>query len=311
VLGAAAPDVDQLDDSAASLTVSASDTSMGEILSASLAACRLFGHGSTSQIVGLPVLSLLPEPVRTLWQRRLQTMVRLGFSSSLNRTEVTFVQQVNGSAIPVLLSLMESTPDELTSTPRLTISMDRLRCEESVIFFAGPQHGLRVQSGSATTLALMGVDAEYLSREVYSIKHLLPSADRNSFDSDDWAPWAMLALLEGSVGRMMQGVESSSKHRRNSLLAMRGKSGKKARANMRRMRDLDRRLATELREYLESSQAHSRGDSLLMLAGVADNGTGSGGRGIGATSTSSRPRGMVIMTGLLLTLASGDDFTSA
>ena len=48
VLGAPAPDVDQLDDSAASLTVSASDSSLGEILSASPAACRLFGHSSTS-----------------------------------------------------------------------------------------------------------------------------------------------------------------------------------------------------------------------------------------------------------------------
>lgn len=83
---------------------------------------------------------------------------------------------------------MESTPDEVTSSPRLTVSMDRLRCEENVIFFAGPRSGLRVLSASASSLSLMGVDAEYLQRESYSIKHLLPSADRGSFDAEDWAP---------------------------------------------------------------------------------------------------------------------------
>lgn len=240
------------------------------------------------------MLSLLPEPVRTLWHRRMQRMIRLGFSPSLNHTEVSFVQQNGGAAIPVLLSLMESTPDEMTSAPRLTVSMDRLRCEENVIFFAGPQAGLRVLSASASSLALMGVDAEYISRESFSIKHLLPSADRASFRSEEWAPWAMLSLLESSSGADRRGKAGAERTARSALMAMsRGKAGKKMRAQAKRMRELDRRLAIELREFLEAGEARSRGDSLLMLAGAdhAVGGAAAGGNA-GAAGTTTATRGL-------------------
>jgi len=135
VFGSEAPPVDQLDDSTASLTLSASEGSVGEILSASPSTCRIFGFANTSQVVGLSFQTLLPEPVRTIYNRRLQHLQQYGFSDALNQTEVAFGLPSSGAALPVIISLMESTPDESTSAPRLSVAVDALRCDEHVIFF--------------------------------------------------------------------------------------------------------------------------------------------------------------------------------
>jgi len=124
VLGQQAPHVDQLDDTAAGLTLSANDGSIGEVLSASPAACRLLGHANTSQLVGSPFTTLLPDPVRGVYRQRISELQNNGWSNHLNRTEVTFVQHTNGSAIPVVLSLMEATPELSTSSARLAVTID-------------------------------------------------------------------------------------------------------------------------------------------------------------------------------------------
>jgi len=157
-IGAPAHTIDSLDDTAAVLTIAGGGGNALEILSATSAACSVLGHASTSQLVGLSACQILPEPVRQVWQARMDGITQRGFGPYLGFAEVGLVQSSSGAVTPCLLSLQEATPDEDTSRPRLQLAFDQLSSQDNIIVFSGSKQGYKLLCASQRSLSLLGAD---------------------------------------------------------------------------------------------------------------------------------------------------------
>ena len=128
----------------------------------------------------------------------------------------------SGAVLPVIISMLESTPDEVTSAPRLSVGIDVLQCNEHVVFFGG--QGLKVLSASSRSLQLLGVENDQLQREAQPITLMFPTLDDQRVEQGEWDMELMESMLEPGAGGG-GGLEGSDKEARwllNELRRMRG-----------------------------------------------------------------------------------------
>lgn len=208
-IGARTPTINSLDDTVPELTMAAGGGNALEIISATTGTCTALGYSSTSQLVGMHSCQILPEPVRSVWQTRMEAIVRNGFGPYLGFAEVGLVQTINGAVKPCVLSLKEATPDEDTSRPRLQLALDPLSTQDNILVFAGKQQNFKILCASQRSLTLLGSDAHILEKEPQFASKWLPSLQLGEASASAMELQMKLGL---SVTRELLGISGGSVH---------------------------------------------------------------------------------------------------
>jgi len=180
--------------SSAVLTVSGAVRNVGEILSASTAACRMMGH-SQSSLVGQNINIIVPPPLKESHDDVMMRFRHKRKSSVIGHRRLLFAQLADHSIAPIWLAFGEAPPDPVTADPRLVGVMDPVPSLDAFMFVGGPETNFRVYCASHRALDVLGLEGETLMHEHVQATSFLPSMQSDFVSEKVWLSPDLLASI--------------------------------------------------------------------------------------------------------------------
>jgi hypothetical protein len=155
------------DESAATITVSVGEASIGEILFVSSGATRLLSFTS-QQLIGQNIAAIVPPPFRASHTAMMRRFFAPGSSSTMRgsrvigRRNVSFVVDGTGAILPVWMSIIEAPPDSETFEPRLSALLEKIDSRDSFILLGGADD-CSLLGADSHSCHLLGLDPQVLS----------------------------------------------------------------------------------------------------------------------------------------------------
>lgn len=154
-----------MDDTAATVAISADTTNMGEILAVSASCCRLFGF-SKVHLIGHNVSMLVPTPFRRAHDMWLRQFAQRGSSTVIGATRMLLAQGKDMHIFPVYLTLKEAPPTKDSMAPRIVGILRRVQTSERHLLIGTASTNYRVHAGCAMSLTAMVRLASSAARDI-------------------------------------------------------------------------------------------------------------------------------------------------